>query len=196
MLRCTAMMLVLAWTQVVLASSDDAMGTSGFVDSAGVKIHYRVAGKGPLVVLLHGFPDFHYSWRHQVPALSRRFRTVAIDLRGYNLSDKPEKDEDYAMPKLIGDVAAVIGHFKEKKAIVIGHDWGGAIAWSFAMSKPKMVEKLVVLNCPHPAGLSRELANNEAQKKASEYARTFQKKDAHKKIETANLVSWVKDKEE
>jgi pimeloyl-ACP methyl ester carboxylesterase len=192
MVRCLALLLVLCWAPCVFASGDDKMGTSGFVNSGGVKIHYRVAGKGPLVVLLHGFPDFHYSWRYQVPALAKRFRTVAIDLRGYNLSDKPKKDEDYAMSKLIGDVAAVIAHFKEKKAILIGHDWGGAIAWGFAMTKPGMVEKLVVLNCPHPAGIIRELKTSKAQQKASEYARLFQKKDAHKKIKVADLLFWVK----
>jgi pimeloyl-ACP methyl ester carboxylesterase len=196
MMRCLSMLLLLLWAPVVLAAGDDGLGKSGFVDSAGVKIHYRVAGKGPLVVLLHGFPDFHYSWRHQVPALSKHFRTVAIDLRGYNLSDKPEKVEDYAMPKLVGDVAAVIAHFKQKKAILIGHDWGGAIAWSVAMSKPEIVEKLVILNCPHPAGITRELANSEAQKKASGYARAFQKDDADKKVKPSHLVFWVKGKDE
>jgi pimeloyl-ACP methyl ester carboxylesterase len=196
MLRCVGMLLLLLGAPTVRAAGADGMGTSGFVDSDGVKIHYRVAGKGPLVVLLHGFPDFHYSWRHQVPALSRHFRTVAIDLRGYNLSDKPAKDEDYAMPKLVGDVAAVIAHFKEKKAILVGHDWGGAIAWSVAMSKPEMVEKLVILNCPHPAGIARELAHNESQKKASGYAREFQKEDSHKKIKAEQLVFWVKDRED
>jgi pimeloyl-ACP methyl ester carboxylesterase len=194
--RCAAMLLVLLGAPAVFAAGDDGMGKSGFVDSGGVKIHYRVAGKGPLVVLLHGFPDFHYSWRHQVPALSKHFRTVAIDLRGYNLSDKPEKDEDYAMAKLVGDVAAVIAHFKEKKAILVGHDWGGAIAWSCAMTRPEMVEKLVILNCPHPAGIARELASSEAQKKASGYARAFQKEDSHTKIKPANLVFWVKDKDD
>jgi pimeloyl-ACP methyl ester carboxylesterase len=193
MVRCLALLLVLLSAPNLLAAEDDDMGKSGFVDSDGVKIHYRVAGKGPLVVLLHGFPDYHYSWRHQVPALSKHFRTVAIDLRGYNLSGQPKKDSDYAMPKLVADVAAVIAHFKEKKAIVIGHDWGGAIAWSFAMSKPDLVEKLVILNCPHPAGISRELKNNPAQQKASAYARAFQEKDSHTKVSVDALVFWVKD---
>jgi pimeloyl-ACP methyl ester carboxylesterase len=194
--RCAASLLLLACAPAFASAADNGLGESGYVKSGDVKIHYRAAGKGPLVVLLHGFPDFHYTWRHQVPVLSKHFRTVAIDLRGYNLSDKPKKDDDYAMPKLVGDVAAVIAHFKEKKAIVIGHDWGGAIAWSVAMSKPELVEKLVVLNCPHPAGISRELANNEAQKKASAYAREFQKPGAHKKVDVDRLVSWVEDKGE
>jgi pimeloyl-ACP methyl ester carboxylesterase len=178
------------------AARADEMGESGFVDSGGVKLHYRVAGKGPLCILLHGFPDFHYSWRHQVPVLSKHFRTVAIDLRGYNRSDKPKKVEDYSMAKLTADVSAVIAHFKEKKAVLIGHDWGGAIAWSFAMSQPDKVEKLVVLNCPHPAGLARELATNEAQKKASEYARILQKDETEEKVTAAALVFWVKDRED
>lgn len=195
MVRRVASLLVLLAAPALTPAADDGMGESGFVNSGGVKIHYRAAGKGPLVVLLHGFPDFHYSWRHQVPALAKHFRTVAIDLRGYNLSDKPKKDDDYAMPKLVGDVAAVIAHFKEKKAVVVGHDWGGAIAWAFAMSQPEKVEKLVVLNCPHPAGIARELANSEAQRKASAYARAFQTEGAHKKIDAENLAFWVKDKD-
>src|SRR5262249_6384337 len=121
---------------------------------------------------------------------------VALDLRGYNLSDKPKKEEDYAMAKLVGDVAAVIGHLKEKKAIIVGHDWGGAVAWGLAMSKPELVEKLVVLDCPHPAGISRELAKNEAQQKASAYARAFQMKDSHEKVKPEMLLAWVKDKDD
>ncbi|HLE70595.1 MAG TPA: alpha/beta hydrolase, partial [Vicinamibacteria bacterium] len=118
----------------------------GDADSNGVRIHYASLGQGPLVVMLHGFPDFWYSWRDQMEVLSSDFQTVAIDLRGYNLSDKPAGVESYAMPLLVGDVAAVIRHLGKDKAIVVGHDWGGAVAWYLALTQPQMVEKLVILN--------------------------------------------------
>ena len=100
-----------------------AVRTEGFVDSDGVKIHYVTQGSGPLLVMIHGFPDYWYTWRDQVPALAKHFRVVAIDQRGYNKSDRPKKVEDYAMPKLVADVAAVLGHFKADKAVLVGHDW-------------------------------------------------------------------------
>src|SRR5262249_55077754 len=146
------------------------IGEDGYADSGGVKIHYVTLGKGPLVVLLHGFPDFWYSWRDQMPELAKHFQVVALDLRGYNLSDKPEGVENYAMDKLGGDVAAVLKPLKREKATIVGHDWGGAIAWTFAMTPPDQTERLVILNLPHPRGLMRELANNPEQHKNSDYA--------------------------
>jgi pimeloyl-ACP methyl ester carboxylesterase len=171
------------------------LGKDGFVDSGGVKLHYVTAGDGPLVVMLHGFPDYWYTWRDQMPALSKHFRVVALDLRGYNKSDQPAGVESYKMEKLVGDVAAVLKHFKRKKAVLVGHDWGGAIAWSFAMTRPEQVDRLVILNLPHPNGLLRELASNPEQRKNSAYARDFQKPDAAKKVKPELLVFWVKEPE-
>jgi epoxide hydrolase 4 len=165
----------------------------GYADSGGVKIHYASIGTGPLVVMVHGFPDYWYTWRHQMQALSDRYQTVALDLRGYNLSDKPKGVENYDMKLLVGDVRAVIEHLGQKKAIVIGHDWGGAISWNVAMQFPDMVERLVILNLPHPKGLSRELANNPEQQKNSAYARGFQQPDAASKLTVERLTGWVKD---
>lgn len=167
----------------------------GYADSDGVKIHYVTQGKGPLVVLIHGFPDFWYSWREQMPALAEHFQVVAIDQRGYNLSDKPEKVEDYAMPKLVADVAAVIKHFKQDKAVIVGHDWGGAVAWTFAMMHPEMTDRLVILNLPHPKGLARELAHNPEQQKNSKYARDFQKPDAAKHVTPEMIVAFLRIKD-
>ncbi len=99
------------------------------VSDGGVKIHYATLGKGPLVVMIHGFPDFWYSWRHQMAALAESFQVVAIDQRGYNLSDKPKGVEQYDMRLLVGDVAAVIRHLGRDKATIVGHDWGGMVAW-------------------------------------------------------------------
>ena len=145
------------------------------VSESGVKIHYASLGTGPLVVMIHGFPDFWYSWRHQMAALAEGFQVVAIDQRGYNLSDKPKGVEQYDMRLLVGDVAAVIKHLGREKATVVGHDWGGVVAWQFAMHLPAMTERLVILNLPHPRGLIRELQTNPEQIKNSEYARTFQR---------------------
>jgi len=171
------------------------LGKESFVDSGGVKLHYVTAGGGPLLVMLHGFPDYWYTWREQMPALGKHFQVVALDLRGYNKSDQPRGVENYKMEKLVADVAAVLKHFKRKKAVLVGHDWGGAIAWSFAMSHPGQVDRLVVLNLPHPNGLLRELANNPEQHKNSAYARDFQKADAAKKLRPEALASWVKEPE-
>lgn len=171
------------------------LGEHGFADSDGVKIHYVTAGKGPLVVLIHGFPDYWYSWRQQMPALAKHFQVVAVDMRGYNQSDKPAGVENYAVDKLVGDIAAVVKHFERDKAVIVGHDWGGMVAWSFAMQKPDMTERLIILNLPHPNGLMRELKNNPEQQKNSQYARNFQKADAAKQVAPAMLTFWVKDKE-
>jgi pimeloyl-ACP methyl ester carboxylesterase len=173
----------------------DELGEEGYADSGGVKIHYVTAGKGPLVVLIHGFPDYHYTWRDQMPALAKHFQVVAIDLRGYNKSDQPKGVKNYAIEKLVGDVAAVLKHFKKDKATIVGHDWGGLIAWTFAMTRPKQTERLVILNLPHPKGLMRELAHNPQQQKNSQYARDLQKADAAKKITPELLVRWVKEPE-
>ena len=165
----------------------------GFADSNGVKIHYATLGKGPLVVMIHGFPDYWYTWRHQMQALADDHQVVAIDMRGYNKSDKPKGQKNYDMKFLIGDVLAVVKHFKQEKATIVGHDWGGAVAWGVAMTAPQVCDKLIILNLPHMRGLSRELANNPAQQKNSAYARTFQMPGAHLALNAKGLSRWVKD---
>lgn len=170
----------------------------GTADSAGVKIHFAALGPktGPLVVMVHGFPDFWYTWRAQMDALAAQgYRCVALDLRGYNLSDKPKGVEQYDMRLLVGDVVAVIKAQGREKAIVVGHDWGGAISWQVAFHAPQVVERLVFINLPHPKGLSRELAHNADQQKASQYARNFQQPDSHLKLTAAGLAFWVGDAE-
>jgi pimeloyl-ACP methyl ester carboxylesterase len=159
-----------------MASASDLanLGEDGFVDSGGVKIHYVTKGTGPLAVLIHGIPGFWYDWRHQMPALVQHFQVVAIDQRGFNLSDQPEGVENYATDKLVGDVDAVIKQFGHQKATVVGHDSGGWISWHYAMAHPDKVDRLVIVNLPHPRCLERELANNPRQDQASDYARQLQ----------------------
>ena len=176
------------------ADDFEARVSHHFVRSGDVRLHYAALGEGPPVVLLHGFPDYWYTWRHQMPALARRgFRVAAPDLRGYNLSGQPKGDEHYAMPRLLEDLAAVIGDLGGAPVTLIGHDWGGAISWQFALRRPELVERLAILNLPHPRALARELTHNPAQRGASAYARRFQEDGAHESIELERLISWVKD---
>lgn len=176
-------------------ADESALGKHGYAQSGDVKIHYVTKGEGPLLVMIHGFPDYWYTWREQIPALSEHFQVVAMDQRGYNLSGKPEGLARYQMEELVQDVEAVIKHFGKKKAIVVGHDWGGAVAWSFATAKPQMIDHLVILNLPHFNGLQRELANNPEQRRASAYAREFQKEDAASRLTAEGLTFWIKDSE-
>lgn len=140
----------------------------------GLKLHWVEAGRGPLVVLLHGFPEFWYAWRHQIPALAAAgFRVAAPDLRGYNLSDKPKGAASYRAGAVMDDVAALIGHLGAERAHVVGHDWGGVIAWRLAMRRPERVERLAIINAPHPAVFARELRHLR-QLRRSWYAGFFQ----------------------
>ncbi|MGH3089227.1 MAG: alpha/beta fold hydrolase [Rubrobacteraceae bacterium] len=161
----------------------------------GTRLHYAALGKGPLVVMVHGFPDYWYTWRRQMTALSENYRVCALDLRGYNLSDKPKGIESYGMSLLLGDVAAVVRNEERERAVIIGHDWGGAIAWQFATRLPEMTDKLIILNLPHLSGLTRELAGDPQQRKASAYARFFQQEGAHESLSAERLSRWVSDPE-
>jgi pimeloyl-ACP methyl ester carboxylesterase len=132
--------------------------TFRFVDVGEVRLHVAEAGSGPLVVLLHGFPEFWYAWRHQIPALARAgFRVVAPDMRGYNLSDKPRGVRAYRVPTLVEDVAGLVRACGATRAVVVGHDWGGLVAWAFAMQHPEMLDRLAILNSPHPKSMARAI---------------------------------------
>jgi epoxide hydrolase 4 len=125
-----------------------------FIQTNGVNLHYVSQGSGKLMLMLHGFPEFWYSWRHQIREFAADYRVVAVDLRGYNDSDKPKDVEAYAMSELIADVKGIISALGYEDCVLVAHDWGGAIAWNFAYAYPAMVEKLIVLNLPHPAKLA------------------------------------------
>lgn len=128
--------------------------THSFASVNGIRLHYAEAGAGELVILLHGFPEFWYSWRHQIKALAPHFHVVAPDLRGYNLSDKPANVADYRLDILALDVVGLIDHFGARKAVIVGHDWGAGIAWVLAQKYPERVSKLVVMQVP-PAAVWR-----------------------------------------
>ena len=132
-------------------------GEHHFIKTNGVQLHYVSKGEGKLMLMLHGFPEFWYSWRHQITEFSPDYHTVAVDLRGYNDSDKPEKLEAYKMSELIEDVKGIISGLGYEDCILVAHDWGGAIAWNFAYAYPEMIEKLIILNIPHPAKFAEGL---------------------------------------
>ncbi len=147
----------------------------GYAQANGVRLHYVEQGSGPLVILLHGFPDFWYSWREQIPALAAAgYRVVAPDLRGYNESERPLGIEAYALDTLAADVAALITALGAERATVVGHDWGGLVAWHVAMHHPEVVSSLVIMNAPHPLAFRRELKRNWSQKRRSWYIGFFQ----------------------
>ena len=128
-----------------------------YIQTNGIKLHYVTQGEGPLMLFLHGFPEFWYSWRHQIEAFSKSYKAVAIDMRGYNNSDKPKDKSAYALSELVKDVEGVIRGLGYERCVLVGHDWGGAIAWAFAYAHPQLLDQLIVLNLPHPAKFSQGL---------------------------------------
>jgi pimeloyl-ACP methyl ester carboxylesterase len=162
-----------------------------YAQANGVRLHYVSAGKGPLIIFLHGFPEFWYEWKDQLPEFGRDHRAVAPDMRGYNLSEKPAGVDHYQMKDLVEDVRALTEHLGYKKFILAGHDWGGGVAWAFAIAHPEYLEKLVIVNCPHPAILARELAQNPAQQKASQYMLMFRSAQAEQMLSANNYAGLV-----
>lgn len=147
--------------------------THQFINTNGIKLHCVTQGAGPLMLMLHGFPEFWYSWRSQIPEFAPDYQVMALDLRGYNESEKPKEQSAYVMKEFINDVKGVIESLGYDRCILVGHDWGGAIAWCFAYAHPEMVEKLIVLNIPHPAKFAEGLRTPQ-QLFRSSYAFFFQ----------------------
>ena len=144
-----------------------------YVDVNGVRLHYATVGRGRLILFAHGFPEFWYEWRAQLAEFGRDHQAVAPDLRGYNLSSKPAAVEQYAMRHLVEDLRALAEELGHRRFILVGHDWGGAVAWALAIKHPQWLERLVIINAPHPAVFARELRESPAQQRASEYMLAF-----------------------
>ncbi|MER3432845.1 MAG: epoxide hydrolase [Leptolyngbya sp. ERB_1_1] len=151
-----------------------------FVEANQIRLHYVTQGEGDLVLLLHGFPEFWYSWRYQIPALARHFKVVVPDLRGYNDSEKPESG--YDLDTLSADIRSLIDRLGYSRAHVVGHDWGGAIAWRFAQQFPNSLDRLALLSAPHPQRFAKDLLSNLDQLRRSWYVLAFQ---------VPNLPEWV-----
>jgi pimeloyl-ACP methyl ester carboxylesterase len=153
----------------------------------GIRLHYVESGDGRLILFLHGFPEFWYAWKDQLAEFGQRYHAVAPDMRGYNLSAKPSAVDDYQVPVLMEDVRAFADLLSPReKFILVAHDWGGAIAWSFAAAHPDRLEKLIIINAPHPAVFARLLASNPDQQKASGYMLLFRSENAEKALSENN----------
>jgi pimeloyl-ACP methyl ester carboxylesterase len=140
-----------------------------YADVNNIRIHYVTVGKGKLILFLHGFPEFWYEWKNQLAEFGRDYQAVAPDMRGYNLSSKPAEVEQYRMKYLIEDIRALAEYLGSKKFILVAHDWGAGVAWPFAIRHPDYLEKLIIINGPHPVIFTRELRDNPEQQKASRY---------------------------
>lgn len=166
-----------------------------YIQTNGITLHTALAGPedGPLVIMLHGFPEFWYGWKHQIePLASRGYRVVVPDQRGYNLSDKPEEIGQYRLDLLRDDITGLIDHFGRQKAIIIGHDWGGAVAWHLTATKPEYVYKLIAINIPHPKAMPRIMMRNPQQWVRSSYMAFFQLPDLPEKTLSADEFNWMK----
>ena len=144
-----------------------------YLTTNGIRLHYVTQGEGPLMLFLHGFPEFWYSWRHQIDEFAKDYTVVAVDMRGYNKSDKPKEKAAYAMSELVKDVAGIIDALGYEQCTLVAHDWGGAVAWQFAYSHPHRLSQLIVLNLPHPAKFAAGLRTFQ-QLKRSWYIALFQ----------------------
>jgi epoxide hydrolase 4 len=180
--------LVHIWAALaVIALSSTAHARDEYVNTNGIRFHCLTGGKaGELVMFLHGFPEFSYEWKDQLQEFGKDHRVVAPDLRGYNLSDKPAALDAYRVSVLLEDIRGLADHFRKgRKLILVGHDWGGALAFAFAAAHPEYLDKLVVINAPYPAVFGKLLASDPVQQKASQYMFLFRGPQAEEKL-TAN----------
>ncbi len=176
LLTASARLSLAAFASVTIWPHPGACQTDpveGYADGDGVKLYFVQAGEGELMLFLHGAPDSWTIYASQFAEFSRDHMVAAPNLRGFAPSGQPEAVEAYAMPRLLGDVHALLRHFGRKRCILVGNDWGGYVAWVFASAYPNLVERLVILNAPHPAILLREIRNSPAQIQASQYERNY-----------------------
>lgn len=164
-----------------------------YAEVNGVKLHYVCSGSGKLMLFLHGFPEFWYEWKNQLAEFGQDYFAVAPDMRGYNLSDKPESLADYQVDVLVDDVKALADHLGYSKFTLIAHDWGGAIAWVFALKYPNYLDKLVIINAPHPIVFQRELLENPLQQEASQYMLVFRSEVAESMLSSENYALLVQN---
>jgi epoxide hydrolase 4 len=165
---------------------------SDYVKVNGVRLHYVAAGEGPLILFLHGFPEFWYAWKNQLVEFGKDHRAVAPDLRGFNLSEKPRELDRYGYSHFLEDIRALGDHFSpNKRFVLVGHDVGGALAWRFANAHPERLEKLVIVNAPHPSVIARLYASDPAQRNATQYTAMYRSAQAETTLSENNYAYLV-----
>ena len=165
----------------------------------GITLHYAACGEGPLILFIHGFPEFWYEWKEQLAEFGRDHLAVAPDMRGYNLSSRPAEVSAYKPKYLVEDLRLLLDHLNTDRCVMVAHDWGGAIAWNFAVQHPDRLERLGIVNAPHPVTFSRELRNNPQQQRASAYMNLFRSdkaervlsEDNHARLTRMTLDAWA-----
>lgn len=188
-------LIILLWATTTTAQTKDDIMEEGFVYNKvdDLRLHYTSMGNGPLVVLIHGFPDFSYTWNSIMQKFSSTHKVVAIDLRGYNKSDRPKGVSNYTYDHLLSDIVAVIDHFDADKATILGHDWGASIAWRFAAFHPDKTERLIILSVPHP-DCSKEVRLKAGEDPTS-FGNVLASPGFEKRVSMEMLTGWIKDKE-
>jgi pimeloyl-ACP methyl ester carboxylesterase len=160
--------------------------------STGVTLDVVVEGSpdNPAIILLHGFPESHRTWRHQIPELARNYFVLAPDQRGFACSSKPAEVGAYTPDKMVADIMALADHFGIAAFTLVGHDWGGAIAWMAALNHPDRIERLIIINAPHPFLFQKTMFDDMAQREASQYIRAFRNPDLEKHIDAIGLDAF------
>jgi pimeloyl-ACP methyl ester carboxylesterase len=169
------------------------MFTHEYADVNGIRLHYVTEGSGKLMLFAHGFPEFWYAWKDQLSEFGRDYQAVALDMRGFNLSSKPAEVEQYQMKYLVEDIRGLVRQLGHERFTLVAHDWGGAMAWVFAVSHPEMLDGLVIINAPHPAIFARELSANPAQQQASQYMVMLRSPDSEQAL-AANDYTQLRER--
>ncbi|KAL5486626.1 hypothetical protein EMCRGX_G019130 [Ephydatia muelleri] len=155
---------------------DTTLGTHHYVLANGIRFHYVSAGDDskPLLLLLHGFPEFWFCWRHQLKEFAKDYHVVAVDMRGYNETERPPNKNDYALDILLKDIAELVPALGHSTCTLVAHDWGAIVAWGVAAKHPQLVEKLVIMNCPQTSVFRKFVRTNPRQLLKSWYVFVFQ----------------------
>ena len=169
---------------------------SRYTENNGTRLHYTIQGDGPLIIAVHGFPDYHGGWDDILPYLTDGYRIAAMDLRGYNLSDQPERLEDYSIQTMCQDIMAVMNAEGANSAILMGHDLGAAFSWQLAINAPDIVRQLIIFSVPHPALFRQEIGANPDQKTRSDYARAFQQEGSEDELTVDKIIEIMQLRDE
>jgi len=161
------------------------------IQANGIQFHYVTEGDGPLMLFLHGFPEYWYSWRHQISEFSKNYKVVALDMRGYGQTDRPQGKENYTIDVLVKDVKEVVSALGYEKCVLVGHDWGAIVAWYVAMNAEACIEKLIVMNVPHPKCYMENLTFKQVLR--SWYIWMFQLPKFSEAYLKANDFKWITD---